>query len=82
MSDDSQILSTIAQDVGYVRGKLDSLGDTLDSHITDDKALSARVAELESYNNKQKGAVSLGGMIWNVVSAVIGALVVFFGGHH
>jgi hypothetical protein len=64
MTDNSQILFKIAQDVGHLVGTMDAMKETLESHANENADLKKKVENLEQAQQRVKWTVfglSLGG---------------------
>jgi len=64
MTDNSQILFKIAQDVGHLVGTMDAMKETLENHANENASLKKKVEKIEEVQTKVKWTVfglSLGG---------------------
>jgi hypothetical protein len=70
MSDDLTLLTQIAGDVGYIRGRLDSLHSNFDAHVISDKLVEDRVVKLEAQRIKQSGKIA---SVWGTIGTAVGS---------
>jgi hypothetical protein len=76
-----KVLLDVRGDIGALQADVRNTASTLQSHIEEDRGLTTRVGNLESYRANQTGKASVWGLIWAGLGSISGSLITLWAKH-